>query len=171
MMTTTLSKIWTAKPCVTGWNKLNAALGDDFDTFANFPIAKILETNDLMDAAWALRTILDEYDFAPMCKELLELGVDIVTTDTTLRKAIREIISDPGTTDEMDLISLTLGISSLFDESYQRQYFYAIRDCAKSITGFSVYKVVHALACLINESTDLDYVVEIEPVFLKYINQ
>ena len=52
-ITVSLNEIRTQSPCAGGWRKVLAAKGPDME--AQFPLADIIETNDLDDALWALR--------------------------------------------------------------------------------------------------------------------
>ena len=54
-MNTTLAAIRSHSPCASGWKKLIAALGDYGDE-TPLPLARIVETNGIADALWALRT-------------------------------------------------------------------------------------------------------------------
>ena len=55
-ITVSLTEIRTQSPCIDGWRKVLAAKGGkDADMDAQFPLADIIETNDLDDALWALR--------------------------------------------------------------------------------------------------------------------
>jgi len=52
-ITVSLTEIRTQSPCIDGWRKVLAAKGPDIK--AQFPLADIIETNDLDDALWTLR--------------------------------------------------------------------------------------------------------------------
>ena len=52
-ITVSLTEIRTQSPCIDGWRKVLAAKGTDIN--AQFPLADIIETNDLDDALWTLR--------------------------------------------------------------------------------------------------------------------
>jgi hypothetical protein len=52
-ITVSLKEIRAQSPCVDGWRKVLAAKGPDME--AQFPLADIIETNDLDDALWTLR--------------------------------------------------------------------------------------------------------------------
>ena len=51
----TLNRIRAYDPCNSGWSKLLAAKGKTKADDEEFPLADILETNDLDDCLWALR--------------------------------------------------------------------------------------------------------------------
>jgi len=59
-LTTTLNRIRACSPCVTGWRKLNAHLGKDFDPDAKIDLLTILESNGYFDAIWALRATVED---------------------------------------------------------------------------------------------------------------
>jgi len=55
MITISLAEIRAESPCADGWRKVLAAKGPDME--ARFPLADIIETNDLDDALWAMRCL------------------------------------------------------------------------------------------------------------------
>jgi len=59
MITISLTEIRAKSPCTDGWRKVLAAKGPDME--ARFPLADIIETNDLDDALWAMQC-LPEYN-------------------------------------------------------------------------------------------------------------
>ena len=59
MITTTLNKIRSAKPCKEGWEQLLANLGKTKADDEPLPLTTILESNGLDDCLWALRTVPD----------------------------------------------------------------------------------------------------------------
>jgi len=59
MITISLAEIRAESPCADGWRKVLAAKGPDME--AQFPLADIIETNDLDDALWAMQC-LPEYN-------------------------------------------------------------------------------------------------------------
>ena len=52
-ITVSLKEIRAQSPCFGGWRKVLAAKGPDME--AQFPLADIIETNNLDNALWALR--------------------------------------------------------------------------------------------------------------------
>ncbi len=66
MLFTTLNQIRAHGPCESGWKKLTAALGEGWGADDPLPIARIVETNGLQDALWALRAV-------PSCERLARL--------------------------------------------------------------------------------------------------
>ncbi len=57
--TTTLSAIRSHGPCASGWKTLITALGDYGDE-TPLPLARIVETNGIGDALWAVAHVLPE---------------------------------------------------------------------------------------------------------------
>lgn len=57
MLTTSLSRIRTHSPCTDGWSTLLTALGKTEADDEPLAIEKILETNGIDDALWALRAV------------------------------------------------------------------------------------------------------------------
>ena len=58
MITITLQKIKNAGPCADGWVKvLKSKGGKNADMDAEFPLADVLEINDLADTLWCLRCL------------------------------------------------------------------------------------------------------------------
>jgi hypothetical protein len=58
MITISLKQIKDRNPCKDGWKKLLASKGGDkADMDTQFPVADILESNDLNDTLWALRCL------------------------------------------------------------------------------------------------------------------
>ncbi len=55
MLTTTLNKIRKHHPCEEGWDTLTDALGADWGEDEPIALTRIIETNGLDDALWALR--------------------------------------------------------------------------------------------------------------------
>lgn len=56
MKVTTLAAIQTCGPCNAGWNKLITDLGPNFGYHTPLPFERILESNGIADAIWAMRT-------------------------------------------------------------------------------------------------------------------
>lgn len=83
MITTTLKQIRKAGPCglrpenngsLTGYLKLKAFLGDEWDDDAPIKFSQIAESNGINDALWCLRTVCPEHEkevrlFAADCAE------------------------------------------------------------------------------------------------------
>ncbi len=55
-ITTTLQKIYDCEPCSSGWKKLLKHLGKTKADDERFSMSLILESNDLDDCLWALRS-------------------------------------------------------------------------------------------------------------------
>jgi hypothetical protein len=67
MITVTLQQIKNAKPCPDGWKRaLKANGGKDADMNKPFPLASILDSNDLDDTLWVIEEVseLAEHDKA-----------------------------------------------------------------------------------------------------------
>jgi hypothetical protein len=62
MLTTTLNEIRKYSPCKSGLLKLTEALGENFDPDSKIDLLRILETNGLDDALWALRAVVETED-------------------------------------------------------------------------------------------------------------
>jgi len=56
MITTTLNKIREYSPCIDGWEKLLKHLGKTKADDEEFPLSVLLESNNLDDCLWALRS-------------------------------------------------------------------------------------------------------------------
>jgi hypothetical protein len=56
MKTTTLAEIREFGPCAEGWRTLTTELGDDYGAGTPLALARIVETNGIADALWAVRT-------------------------------------------------------------------------------------------------------------------
>ena len=73
MLTTTLSAIRSHSPCADGWRTLTTALGSDYGDDTPLPIARIVETNGVVDALWAFRCVEESkpvtVQFAIECAE------------------------------------------------------------------------------------------------------
>jgi hypothetical protein len=54
MLTTTLSEIRKHRPCESGWKTLTEALGAEWGDKEPIPLVRIIETNGINDAVWAL---------------------------------------------------------------------------------------------------------------------
>ena len=55
MLTTTLSEIRKNRPCESGWKTLTEALGAEWGNEEPIPLVRIIETNGINDAVWALQ--------------------------------------------------------------------------------------------------------------------
>jgi hypothetical protein len=54
MITTTLAEIRAHQPCAPGWRTLTTALGSDYGHTTPLPLSRIVDTNGIADALWAL---------------------------------------------------------------------------------------------------------------------
>ncbi|MHB1799326.1 MAG: putative immunity protein [Vulcanimicrobiaceae bacterium] len=54
MITTTLAEIRAHKPCTEGWRTLTTALRSDYGDTTPLPLLRIVDTNGIADALWAL---------------------------------------------------------------------------------------------------------------------
>ena len=98
-MYTTLNLVKKHQPCTEGYRKLRRALGKGWGADRKIPLVRILETNGLADALWALRAVPDsqkkERDriscvFGIDCAErVLPLFEAELPTDDRPRKAIQ----------------------------------------------------------------------------------
>ena len=96
MITTTLAKIRKHSPCQDGWKKLYKSLGGIKKYGENTPVkfSHIVESNDLDDALWCLRTICPKHDkeirlFAADCAERVLHLYEAEYNDDRPRKAIQ----------------------------------------------------------------------------------
>ena len=55
MLTTTLSEIRKHRPCESGWKTLTEALGAEWGDKEPIPLVRLIETNGIDDAIWALQ--------------------------------------------------------------------------------------------------------------------
>ena len=66
MICTTLAAIRSHSPCASGWKTLIAALGDYGDE-TPLPLTRIVETNGVADALWAVARTLSETEAKRLC--------------------------------------------------------------------------------------------------------
>ena len=94
MITTTLAEIRAHKPCASGWRTLATALGSDYGDTTPLPLARIVDTNGIADALWALVRVCPDgkriaVEFAADCAErVLPIWEARYPDDDRPRKAI-----------------------------------------------------------------------------------
>ncbi len=74
MITTTLAEIRAQQPCATGWRTLTTALGSDYGDTTPLLLSRIVDTNGIAEALWALVRVCPDgkriaVEFASDCAE------------------------------------------------------------------------------------------------------
>ena len=94
MITTTLAEIRAQQPCASGWRTLTTALGSDYRDTTPLPLSRIVDTNGISDALWALVHVCPDgkriaVKFAADCAErVLPIWEARYPDDDRPRKAI-----------------------------------------------------------------------------------
>jgi len=122
---TTLNIIRAAKPCADGWAKLLKSLPADHDHDTPIAFSHILESNDLNDALWALRSVMpaqeEERDrearlFACDCAEnVLPIFEKRYPEDIRPRKCVevaRRLANGQATTAELEAARAAAGYAA-----------------------------------------------------------